>query len=93
MAKHRLWISVGVLWVFLILAFSATAAADKPINLRLSSFVPPGHFMNTRILQPWIEMIDKDTNGKVKIKIYPGSALGKPQDQYDMAVSGVADIT
>ena len=93
MRKHQFWASIGVLWVFLIIVFSAPAIADKPINLRLSSFVPPGHFMNTKILQPWIETIDKDTNGKVKIKIYPGSALGKPQDQYDMAVRGVADIT
>ncbi len=78
---------------FVVFALSAPAMADKPINLRMSSFVPPMHFMNTKILQPWIDMIEDRTQEKVKIRIYAGSALGKPQDQYDMAVRGVADIT
>jgi TRAP-type C4-dicarboxylate transport system substrate-binding protein len=49
--------------------------------------------MNTRVLDPWIKTIEKHTGGKLKIKIYPGSTLGKPQAQYDMAQRGVADIT
>jgi TRAP-type C4-dicarboxylate transport system substrate-binding protein len=51
------------------------------------------HFMNAKVLMPWIDMVEKKTEGKVKIKLFPGAALGKPADQYDMAVKGVADIT
>jgi len=93
MNRRVFWTLAGISLFFIIFAFSTPALADKPIKLRMSSFVPPMHFMNTRILQPWIDMIEKRTDGKVKIRIYAGSALGKPQDQYDMAVRGVADIT
>jgi len=93
MNRRVFWTLAGISLFFIVFAFSTPALADKPIKLRMSSFVPPMHFMNTRILQPWIDMIEKRTDGKVKIRIYAGSALGKPQDQYDMAVRGVADIT
>ena len=84
---------MGLLALSLLFAFSAPTWAEKPIKLSLASFTPPMHFMNTKILQPWINMIEKRTDGKVKIRIYAGCALGKPQDQYDMAVRGVANIT
>jgi len=93
MKRRIFWTMVAVSLPFIVFALSAPAVAEKPIKLRMSSFVPPMHFMNTKILQPWIDMIEKQTQEKVKIRIYAGSALGKPQDQYDMAVRGVADIT
>jgi len=69
------------------------AGAQETITLRLSSFVPAKHFMNTRVLEPWIKAVENRSEGKLKIKIFPGSTLGKPQAQYDMAARGVADIT
>ncbi|MBT3254987.1 MAG: TRAP transporter substrate-binding protein [Deltaproteobacteria bacterium] len=93
MKKRIFWTTAAVSLCFMAFAFLTPAMAEKPIKLRMSSFVPPMHFMNTKILQPWIDMIEERTKGKVKIKIYAGSALGKPQDQYDMAARGVADIT
>lgn len=41
----------------------------------------------------WAEEVLKATAGRVKITIYPGGALGKAPEHYDMAVTGVADIT
>jgi TRAP-type C4-dicarboxylate transport system substrate-binding protein len=93
MKRGLLWTLAGIFFVSFILGLSAPAVAQKAITLRLSSFVPPMHFMNKVIFEPWIEMIDNRTNGKLKIKVYAGGALGKPQAQYDMAVRGVADIT
>jgi len=72
---------------------SPPVLAEKPITLRLSSFLPSMHFMNVKIIEPWISEIEEKTGGKVKIKIFAGSALGKPQEQFDMAARGVADIT
>ena len=77
----------------LVLGLLPSADAQEVINLRLSSFVPAKHFMNTKVLEPWIATVEKRTAGKLKIKLFPGSTLGKPQAQYDMAVRGVADIT
>ncbi len=93
MKKILLWTVFSVLLASMIFWLPAAVMAQDAINLRFSSFVPPMHFMNKSIMQPWIQMVDERTQGKLKIKLYPGSALGKPQDQYDMAVRGVADIT
>lgn len=93
MRKGMCWTSACALFGFLVLVLTVPVVAEEPIKLRLSSFVPPMHFMNVQVLQPWIDMISKRTNAKVEIKNYAGGALGKPQDQYDMAVRGVADIT
>jgi len=93
MKKGLLLTLAGVLFGTLIFGLSSPALAQDAITLRLSSFVPPVHFMNTVIYKPWIEMIEKRTNGRLKIKVYAGGALGKAQAQYDMAVRGVADIT
>jgi TRAP-type C4-dicarboxylate transport system substrate-binding protein len=92
MKRNLLCVLAVILLVGLIVGFSAPTMAQKTINLRLSSFVPPKHFMNAAILEPWVKRIEKRTNGKVKIRIYAGSSLGKPQDQYDITVRGAADI-
>ena len=93
MKKVLLGTVFSIFFAGVILGLSATTMAQDTINLRFSSFVPPMHFMNKSVIEPWIQMIDERTQGKLKIKLYAGGALGKPQDQYDMAVRGVADIT
>jgi TRAP-type C4-dicarboxylate transport system substrate-binding protein len=90
-AKTGPTISIA-LAVCLFIAAGSWSAADT-INLKLSSFVPAPHFMNREVLQPWIDMVEERTDGKVHIEVYYGGTLGKPQDQYDMAVKGIADIT
>lgn len=93
MRGKSLWTLVSVLVLGIVLGAAMRAVAQESINLRFSSFTPPMHFMNAKVFTPWIDMVDKKTTGKVKIKLFPGAALGKPPDQYDMAVKGVADIT
>lgn len=93
MKKGLFWAVLTSFVVSLVFCLSAAAAEGDVINLRLSSFTPPMHIMNKKILEPWIKMVEERTNGKLKIKLYAGGALGKPQDQYDMAARGTADIT
>jgi TRAP-type C4-dicarboxylate transport system substrate-binding protein len=86
----------ALLCIFMTLFFTLSVGSvdtAETIHLKMSSFTPPPHFMNKGVLEPWIEMVERETNGKVQIELYAGSTLGKPQDQYDMAVKGIADIT
>lgn len=76
-----------------LMALAPSAQAKNVYKFRFSSFVPPLHFMNKGILEPWIKEVEKRSGGRIKIRLFPGSALGKPRDQYDMAARGVADIT
>ncbi|MBW1997109.1 MAG: TRAP transporter substrate-binding protein [Deltaproteobacteria bacterium] len=83
---------VAAVAINLLLGSLHLTMAQETFQLRLSSFVPPKHFMNAGILQPWVDKIEKRSGGKLKIRIYSGSALGKPQDQYDIVLRGAADI-
>lgn len=71
------------------LGLGATAQAT---TLTLSSWVPPTHFVAKDILQPWMAEVEKVTEGRVKINMLP-KAVGSPQQHWELARKGVADIT
>jgi TRAP-type transport system periplasmic protein len=67
-------------------------AQDKEVDLRLSLWVPPAHPL-TGAAKAWADDIAKDSNGSIKITIFPSEQLGKAFDHYDMARDDIADIT
>jgi len=72
-----------------LLATSALAQ-DKPVMLKLSSWVPAQHALNPA-LQAWAEDIKKQSGGSITFSFFPGEQLGKAFDHYDMARDGIAD--
>ncbi len=84
--------SVLFLIGLLVLLFTSPVTA-KTINLRFSSPFPIMQTITGKIIQPWIEEINKASNGKVNIKLYPAGALGKAPDQFDLAEKGLADFS
>jgi TRAP-type C4-dicarboxylate transport system substrate-binding protein len=72
--------------------FSPVQAADKPIELRISSWMP-AKSVDTAIAEFWIKKVEERTGGKVRFTLYTAGALGQMKDHYDMAIKGVADIT
>ena len=42
-------------------------------------------------LKPWIEAVDKATNGRVKFEVYWSNTLSKPMDNWESVKSGIAD--
>lgn len=88
MSKHKT--------AFVGLALTALAAlstvSQATTTLTLSSWVPPTHFINTEILQPWMQRVSKATDGRVKIEMLP-KAAGTPARHWELARKGIADIT
>jgi TRAP-type C4-dicarboxylate transport system substrate-binding protein len=77
----------------LMLALAPAAhAQDKPIELKLSHWVPAAHPLH-KGFEEWGEAIKKASNGTITYKIYPAEQLGKAFDHYDMARDGIADVT
>ena len=66
---------------------------EKPIELKISSGSSPVHVVNAKIFTPWCEEIDKATNGRLKITLYPGGALAKSKENFDAALKGICDIS
>ncbi len=81
---------VMLIFVFSIILFPMAAKAS-PINLKYSIFLPKIH-PQTKVAMNWAKEVEKQTGGKVKIAIFPGSSLIGPADCYDGVISGIADI-
>ncbi len=74
------------------LAFITPAlAADAPVNLRFSFWVPAAHPL-VKATQAWADDIAKQSGGSLKVTIYPSQQLGKAFDHYDMARDGIVDM-
>ena len=69
-----------------------TGGAAVPKTLTKSSWVPPTHFLYTDILKPWADQVADVTEGRVNVTILP-AALGSPPQHWELARTGVADIT
>jgi TRAP-type C4-dicarboxylate transport system substrate-binding protein len=74
------------------LAPGGAVAQDKPIELKLASWLGIGHNHHKNVLVPWAKLVEERSKGRLKVTIYPGGTLGKPGDQWDMIRDGVADI-
>lgn len=79
---------------FLMFFFTATAGmvSAKTIELKFAHFWSPVHNQHKYVIVPFAEQVGKLTNGKVKITVYPGKALGGPKQLPDVVKGGVADM-
>lgn len=85
---------LGVLCALLLAAWLGTPVAwaqAKPIELTYSIFFPAPH-KNTVLATQWAEEINKRTNGRVKITMFPGGTLTPADKCYDGVVKGLSDI-
>jgi TRAP-type C4-dicarboxylate transport system substrate-binding protein len=69
-------------------SFHAMAA---PIQLNYATHMPIQH-PQTKAAVDWIKEIEKRTQGRVKIQLFPGGSLIKAPQLYDGMLKGVADI-
>jgi TRAP-type transport system periplasmic protein len=73
-----------------LLCAAVSAAAQE---LKFAHFVPPTHPYHPQVFVPFAQELEKETGGKLKVRIYPGGELGaNPAEQFNRAVDGVADI-
>ena len=76
----------------LILAGAFPALAQtKPVELTYSIFFPAPH-KNTVLAGEWAKEIEKRTQGRVKITVFPGGTLTPADKCYDGVVKGISDI-
>jgi len=75
----------------LLAAPTQAHAQDKPVNLKMSSWVPAQHPLNPALIA-WGEDIKKASGGTITLTLFPSEQLGKAFDHYDMARDGIADL-
>ncbi|MFC1836032.1 TRAP transporter substrate-binding protein [Thermodesulfobacteriota bacterium] len=93
-ARGFLWI-VSVILMSAIFAvtgiWSASPVKAETINLTYANFPPAPTFPCVQ-MEEWKKLVEKRTNGKVKIKTFPGGSLIKAKPMFDEVSKGVADI-
>lgn len=68
-------------------------AAAQEITLRLHHFLPAVSNVHRHFLQPWAQKIQTESQGRLRIQIFPSMQLGgAPPQLFDQARDGVADI-
>ena len=61
----------------------AQPTADKPLELKLATHALPTHFLIAKGVFPeWAQRIEKETGGRIKIKIFDSQSLGKLPDEW-----------
>ena len=71
---------------------ATTSGTDDVTTLRFSHFMTANDNINTEGFEPWAKKIEEESNGRLKIEIYPSATLSKPGATYDAAAKGTVDI-
>jgi len=87
--KKRL-IFILLLTVLLSFMFKGPVSAEQYV-LKLAHFIASPHFFS-KYLENWAKELEKKSNGRLVVNVFPGSQLGPAPKYYDMARKGVVDI-
>ncbi len=66
-------------------------AQSKTVNLNYSIFFPPTHGQ-CKAGVSWAKEVEKRTNGRVKITVFPAGTLTKANQCYNGVVKGISDL-
>jgi len=71
---------------------TSRSASAQTAELKVSHFLPPNHTFQ-KAMVAWSDEIEKQSAGRLKLRIYPAGQLGGgPNRQFDAARNGVVDI-
>ncbi len=67
-------------------------APEETINVRFSHMFPAGSAYEKQMIVPMFEAIKEKSKGRITYTLFAGASLNKPQDAYDAAARGIADM-
>ncbi|MFQ6078338.1 MAG: TRAP transporter substrate-binding protein [Thermodesulfobacteriota bacterium] len=92
MKKVIFWGIVMAFWVIICTVGNGVVVKAQTIELKMAHFMSPMHIQHQKSFVPFTEKVGELSGGKVRIKIYPGGALGKPKQLPDSVKTGITDI-
>ena len=75
----------------LLASSCSRTGGPRTIRLNYSVFFPPTH-VQTLAAQSWADEIERRTEGRVQIRIFPGGVLTKADQCYAGVVDGISDL-
>jgi TRAP-type C4-dicarboxylate transport system substrate-binding protein len=90
--KRSAMIAFAVAAIAGIWSAPAPSAAQE-VTLRLHTFIPPVANPVKHFMAPWAQKVEKESNGRIKVQIYPSMQLGGKAEQLLQQVrDGVVDV-
>ncbi|MEC5323477.1 TRAP transporter substrate-binding protein [Aurantimonas sp. A3-2-R12] len=75
------------------LAAMMGATLAQEVTLRVHQFLPAQATIPDKVLKPWAEKVEAESDGRIKVEFYPSMQLGgSPPELFDQARDGVADV-
>jgi len=94
--KGKFIIFVVIALCFVIIngvSFNGFAQAPtKQIKLKFATHLPSIHHGYRNFIAPWAAEVEKRTEGRVKVIVYPDQQLGRLPEMYDDLLRGTSDI-
>lgn len=76
----------------IVLSAALPMAAQAQTELKVSTFVPQNDAL-MQVVEEWANSVTERTDGAVTFAYFPSSQMGPPDRQFDLARTGVADIS
>jgi len=78
--------------VLAVLWWAGPAAAQE-VTLTLHHLLSPKSLAHAQYLEPWAKRVEEQSNGRIKVEIYPSMSLGgAPPELYRQVRDGVVDM-
>lgn len=85
-------LSLLAVTAMVVLIGPSVFAADEPVVLKFSSYLPPTHHL--QVSHQWVaDEIEKRSNGRIKIKMHHSESLHSAKKGFEALRSGISDIT
>lgn len=88
---EKRWSVLVVIFLGVFLCGSVAFGQAKPIDLTFSTFFPAPHKIAVMAVE-WGKEVEKRTEGKVKVTVFPGGTLTPADKCYDGVVNGISDL-
>ena len=72
---------------------AALPASAQEVTLTVHHFLGPNAPAQTRLIEPWAERVEQQSDGRIAVEIFPSMSMGgKPPELYGQVRDGFADI-
>ncbi|WP_085522241.1 TRAP transporter substrate-binding protein [Tuberibacillus sp. Marseille-P3662] len=96
--KKLAFFLVLTMMVFIILAgcgdehAGSGASQGKTITLKVANYFAASHPQNVALKEKFKPLVEEQSNGKIKVEIYPNNELGAEQEFYDGVRNGTIEM-
>lgn len=84
-------VCLSCLGLALFISSASAQTPANPIKLNYSVFFPATH-IHTLLAQEWAKEVEKRTNGRVKVDVFPGGTLTPAAQCFDGVEKGLSDL-